>query len=212
MKKKVIATLLISTLATSVFAGCGSEYQQAYDDFQKQVDEQAAEMQKEIDKQVAEITNSSSSEQTADAPDDNVGNIEASQADEPAPDTVEDNQEQTEYPKEVNDISATFYETVRNDSTGNWRLAVIYDGSDLNSYVGDFYKAYVKDDSEVFGIVNLGLKTSTRVSRVMDNWLDVSVMEYQDGEEHDANLLFSGEELSHYWIDMETGEIDTLEE
>ena len=211
MKRKSVVAMLLAISVLS-FAGCGSEYQKAYDEAQAEVDRQAAEMQKEIDKQVAEMTNSSSSEQGTDVPDDNVGNIETSQADEPAPDTVEDNQEQTEYPKEVNDISVTFYKTVRNDSTGNWRLAVIYDGSDLNSYVGDFYKAYVKDDSEVFGIVNLGLKTSTRVSRVMDNWLDVSVMEYQDGEEHDANLLFSGDELSHYWIDMETGEIDTLEE
>lgn len=210
MKKKLVVVLLVSTMIA--IGGCGSEYQKAYDEAQAEVDRQAAEMQKEIDRQVAEMTNGSATEQTADVPEDNVGSIEDVQSEESGPATEEKEPEQEEYPKEVDDISVTFYETVRNDSTGNWRLAVIYDGSDLNSYVGDFYKTYVKEDAEILGIVNLGLKTSTRVSHIMDNWLDVTVMEYQDGEEHDANLLFSGEELSHYWIDMETGEIDTLEE
>lgn len=210
MKKKVITALLISITIASLTA-CGSEeYKQAYSEAQAEMDKQTAEMEKEMaemEKQAEEIMNGKNEEPAAnDAPDTNVG--ESDDKDEAAP--AEEPKE--EYPNEVDGINVTFYESVHNDKTGNWRLAVIYDGSDLNDYVGDFYKAYVKDDSEVFGIVNLGLKTSARISKMYDNWLDVTVTEYQDGEEHDAVKLYSGMELDHYWIDMETGEIDTLEE
>ena len=207
MKKKVIAALLVSVLTVSLASGCGSEYQQAYDDFQKQVDEQAAEMQKEIDKQVAESTS-----ETA-APEPEETETEAPQ------DTASDEEtkDESEAPKtgsyEVDGIDVTYYATVHNDKTGNWRLAVIYDGSDLNDYVADFYKKFVTDESnEVFGIVNLGLKTTTRVDRAMEDWLDISITEYQDGEEHDAAALYGGEQLKHYWINEKTGEVDNLED
>ena len=113
---------------------------------------------------------------------------------------------------EIGGIRVTYYSTVHNDKTGNLRLAVIYDGSDLNSYVADFYKDFVVDDAEILGIVNLGLKTVVRVDEIMEGWLDVTISEYTDGEEHDAIKLFSGDLLNHYWINMETGEIDNLEE
>lgn len=109
---------------------------------------------------------------------------------------------------EVDGISVTYYDTVRNDNTGNWRLAVIADSSDLNDYVVDFYKEYITDDAQLLGIVNLTLNTTTRVKRIMGDWLEVTVMEYQDGEEHDAKMLFGGNVLKTYWINSETGEVD----
>ena len=112
----------------------------------------------------------------------------------------------------IDGINVTYYDDVLNDTTGNWRLAVIADGSDLNDYVVDFYKEFIRDDSEVFGIVNLTQKTSAQISRIDDEWLDISVTEYQPGEEHDAKQLYGGMELGHYRINTKTGEIDNLEE
>ena len=88
---------------------------------------------------------------------------------------------------------------------------MISDSADLKSYVVDYYKFFCRDDSEVHGIVNLGLGTTARISKVMSDTLEVSVLEYQDGEEHDAKLLYSGDELERFWINMETLEVDPIE-
>lgn len=113
---------------------------------------------------------------------------------------------------DVDDISVTYYNEVPNDVTGNWRLGVVYDSTDLKDYVVDYYNYFCRDDNEVHGIVNLGLGTTARISKVMPDTLDVTVMEYVDGEEHDADLLYSGAELERYWINMETGEVDPLDD
>ena len=113
---------------------------------------------------------------------------------------------------EVDGISVNYYSQVPNDATGNWRLGVVYDDTDLKEYVVDYYNYFCRDDIEVHGIVNLGLKTTAAISKVMSDTLDVTVMEYVDGEEHDADLLYSGAELERYWINMETGEVDPVEE
>lgn len=112
---------------------------------------------------------------------------------------------------EINDISVTYYAEIENDATGNWRLAIIDDTSDLKNYVGDFYKKFVTNNSEILGIVNLGLKTTTRISMIMPGTLDITIMEYINGEEHDANILYSGKMLDHFWFNIETGEVDSLD-
>ena len=110
----------------------------------------------------------------------------------------------------INDIDVIFFKNVKNDKTKKWRLAVISDDSDLNDYVIDFYKKFISDKSDIFGIVNTKKSIVANVSNITDDWLDISVTEYQDGEENDASLLFGGKELEHYWINSETGEIDDL--
>ena len=113
---------------------------------------------------------------------------------------------------DLNGINVLYYDSVRNDTTGNWRLGVIYDGSDLKSYVVDYYKFFCRDDSEIHGIVNLGLKTTAQISKITDDTLEITVTEYQDGEEHDANLLYSGPILERYWINTKTLEVDPLDD
>jgi len=130
-------------------------------------------------------------------------------AEKPEPSAPQEDEAETgSGANEVDGISVTYYDTVRNDNTGNWRLAVIADNSDLNDYVVDFYKEYITDDAQLLGIVNLTLNTTTRVKHIMGDWLEVTVMEYQDGEEHDAKMLFGGDVLKTYWINSETGEVD----
>ena len=67
-------------------------------------------------------------------------------------------------------------------------------------------KTYFESDSKVHGIINFNYNTTTKIS-VVGNLLDVTVYEYVDKEEHDAKLLFSGQLLEEYFINLDTGEI-----
>ena len=99
---------------------------------------------------------------------------------------------------------------VRNDVTGNWRIAKIAENIDMKDYALEYYKKYFKSDDEIHAIVNFNNRTTTQIS-VMSNLLDVSVYEYVDKEEHDAKLLFSGMLLKEYHINMDTGEIEEVQ-
>lgn len=99
---------------------------------------------------------------------------------------------------------------VRNDVTGNWRIATIAENIEMQDYALDYYKEYFKSDDEIHAIVNFNYKTTTKIS-VMGNLLDVSVYEYVDKEEHDAKLLFSGMLLKEYHVNKDTGEIEEIQ-
>ena len=99
---------------------------------------------------------------------------------------------------------------VRNDVTGNWRIATIAENIEMQDYALDYYKEYFKSDDEIHAIVNFNYKTTTKIS-VMGNLLDVSVYEYVDKEEHDAKLLFSGKLLKEYRRTADDGDIDADE-
>lgn len=186
MKRKKMALVYLVAVMALLVCGCGSSsYNEAFKEEQKQVKEEAGGETSDVKQDTSE---NDQKETTVQAEDESKASEGGSYT--------------------VDGISVYYNTSVINDKTGNWRLAVISDGSDLNDYVVDFYKKFVTDDSEVFGIVNLGLRTVTRVSHVMEDWLDVRVTEYRDGEEHDANELYGGTMLKHYWINSETGEID----
>lgn len=199
MKKKLLSVALAFTLLFSV-SGCGSTSSDEASDQPQQetVETSKVETEPEAPTEAPEEPSEESQEPT----------------ETPAPtetDATEDGPVSTgSY--EVDGISVTYYANVRNDTTGNWRLGVIYDSSDLNSYVVDYYNFFCRDDSEIHGIVNLGTETTVRISKVMSDTLEISVMEYVDGEEHDAKLLYSGDELERYWINMDTLEVDPIED
>lgn len=98
---------------------------------------------------------------------------------------------------------------VRNDVTGNWRIATIAENIDMKDYALDYYKENFKSDKEIHAIVNFNYNTTTRIA-VMGNALDVSVYEYVSKEEYDAKLLFSGMLLKEFYIDRETGKITEI--
>ena len=104
-------------------------------------------------------------------------------------DTISSAEQQTE--EKQNESTAkddiSFVVTnVPNDVTGNWRIASIAENIEMQDYALDYYKEYFKSDDEIHAIVNFNYKTTTKIS-VMGNLLDVSVYEYVDKEEHDAN-------------------------
>ena len=71
------------------------------------------------------------------------------------------------------------------------------------------YKKYFSNNTEIHAIVNFTHNTTAKLT-VMGNILDVSIYEYVDNEEHDANLLFSGMLLKQYFVYMDTGEIEEI--
>lgn len=98
---------------------------------------------------------------------------------------------------------------VRNDKIGNWRISLIAENIEMQNCALDYYKHYFKDDKEIHAIVNFNYNTTTKIS-VVGNKLDVSVFEYVKKEEHDANLLFSGQLLKEYLVDKETGAVEEV--
>lgn len=109
----------------------------------------------------------------------------------------------------LGDLDPTFYKNVRDDVTGNWRVYVCYTNSDILQYAAQYYDAYFESDSEIHFIVNLYLRTTTRLS-VSGTWLFVSTYEYTDGEEHSAKQLPSGMLLAKHIVYMDTGEIEDV--
>ena len=100
---------------------------------------------------------------------------------------------------------------VRNDVTGNWRIATIAESIEIQNYALDYYNKYFEGDDEFHAIVNFTYNTTSKIS-VMGNLLDVTIYEYVDKEEHDAKLLFSGMVLDEYFIDIDSGEILNAQE
>ena len=113
------------------------------------------------------------------------------------------NSEYTDYLKD--DIGILFYDSVRNDVTGNWHNAICYTSIIIDEYAYPYYKTYFKDDSEIHFISNLGLKTTSMLS-VSGTSLHVTTFEYIDKEEHDAKILGSGTKLNEFYINLENGE------
>lgn len=97
---------------------------------------------------------------------------------------------------------------VRNDKTGKWRIATVTSSTPQDEYAYEYYLRYMKDNSEGFNslfIVNRTLNTTTQILDL--GTIYVSVHEYVEGEERDADLLNTGLELDEYSIDPETGEV-----
>ena len=113
--------------------------------------------------------------------------------------------------KDFGDLHAVYYESVNNDTTGNWRLAVISENVDIQDYIFSYYQKYFKADEEVHGIVNLGRNVTTRINK-SGNWLLVSEYDYVDGEEHDAKILYSGTPLQSYIVYTDNGDIEAAED
>jgi len=99
---------------------------------------------------------------------------------------------------------------VRNDVTGNWRIATIAESIELQNYAIDYYNKYFKSDEEIHAIVNFTYNTTTKIT-VVGNLLDVTVYEYVDKGEHDAKLLFSGMLLKEYHVNRNSGAIEEIQ-
>ena len=113
---------------------------------------------------------------------------------------------------EIDDLKFYYKNNVPYDEGGHMRISVIYDDTDLNEYAADYFDFFYRDPTEIHYIVNLGLKTTTRIDKFLDDQLYITVYEYVDGEENKGNLTASGDILQEYLLNKETGEVDPVED
>lgn len=114
-----------------------------------------------------------------------------------------------QFSKEIGDGTILFDTSVRNDTTGRWRLMRIASSKNILDYAVDYYKAYFESDDEIHFVVNFSLNTTTVIARYAD-YLDITIHEYVKGEEHDAKILGGGDVLKEYWVYIDSGEIVDL--
>ena len=110
---------------------------------------------------------------------------------------------------ETDEVFVSFSDSVRNDVTGNWRLAKLSSGINVADYALDYYKNYFKNDDEIHAIVNFGNRTTTKVS-VSKTFgvIGLTIHEYVDKEEHDAKELFGGKVIESYNVYLDNGDIE----
>ena len=112
--------------------------------------------------------------------------------------------------KDFKNISTSKPTKVRNDVTGNWKLSTIATTDNILEYAKSYYDNNFTSDDEIHAIVNFTLNTTACVSSLFDNIINVTIHEYVDKEEHDANKLFSGMVLGDYWIYLDNGDIEKI--
>lgn len=112
--------------------------------------------------------------------------------------------------KDFKNISTSKPTKVRNDVTGNWKLSKIATTDNILEYAKSYYDTNFTSDDEIHAIVNFTLNTTACVSSLFDNIINVTIHEYVDKEEHDANKLFSGMVLGDYWIYLDNGDIEKI--
>ena len=111
---------------------------------------------------------------------------------------------------ELGEVEPTWYKSVRNDKTGNWRMLVVYTNKVMDGPLTiDYCDAYWEDESEVHFIVNLYLKTTTVIHKYGDVAY-VTIHEYQDGEEHDAIKLAGGMVYSEFSVNLTTRDVEEI--
>lgn len=112
--------------------------------------------------------------------------------------------------KDFKNISTSKPTKVRNDVTCNWKLSTIATTDNILEYAKNYYDNNFTSDDEIHAIVNFTLNTTACVSSLFDNIINVTIHEYVDKEEHDANKLFSGMVLGDYWIYLDNGDIEKI--
>lgn len=112
--------------------------------------------------------------------------------------------------KDVNDLDVTFRDSIREDSTGNWRLAMASTSEDFLSYAASYYENYFKSDDETHFFINTTLGTTASVTKLAD-MLCVYMYDHVEGEEHSAKKIPEGTYLGQYWIYLDNGDIEKIE-
>lgn len=191
MKNKILSLLLLSSL---LFTGCGATNSTS-----------APALDAAIKSETTEVKPTEISSETV---------VQYSEESTPSTETEA---VQSEIPTaiksgnyEIDGIDFLFSDSVRNDVTGNWRISLISDSATPETYALDYYNTLFSSDDEIHAIVNFSLNTTTKISVLYAGVLDVTVLEYVDGEEHDAKKLFGGSLLKEYWVHTDTGEIEEL--
>ena len=117
---------------------------------------------------------------------------------------------QSPTPENTTGIDFNYCGTVKNDVTGNWRLAKVNTDSTPLEYALEYYNNYFESNNEIHAIINYDSNTTVRIQVLLSTLLSVTELKHIEGEENDAKLLFSGDVIEDYVISIETGEIVDL--
>lgn len=238
LHNKIILVLLIGLLAASGLIGCGDKSSPANTSPTSEIESEISMVSKELPTESNTSSEISEPEPESTEPNNIESTLEASTTPETttepesessiASETTTEPESESEIfstevehrtgediigisEKDISDISLTYYDKVKNDVTGKWRLAVISEDIDIQDYIFSYYKKYYKNDSEIHGIVNRYKKITTRINYFY-GMLFVTELTYVDGEEHDAKLLFSGTPIKSYIVYTDNGDIAKDEE
>lgn len=99
---------------------------------------------------------------------------------------------------------------VPNDVTESWKYVTTALSTDFTEYDLSYYNTYFSDNKEIHAIINFTNNTTAKIS-VIGNMLDVTIYEYVDKEEHDADLLYSGKLLKEYFVYIDNGDIEEVQ-
>lgn len=210
MKLKVL--ILSMCLSAAVLSGCGMT-----EEFSNALDEQKQLIEEEKEKQEENINSMLAGED--DPAEEFKNETEKPQAESLEQEAEQESEPQEDSKKEIasgaHEIAGAdffFSRSVNNDVTGKWRISTVNTSMSTEEYAADYYKELFSSDEEIHGVVNFALNTTSRITVLDPKTLDVTILEYVDGEEHDAKELFSGMVLAEYTVDIETGQASRLDE
>lgn len=113
--------------------------------------------------------------------------------------------------KDIHDTGEDFScSRIDNDVTGSWRVSTIANSDvQMEEYALSFHKWKIHSDKEIHAVINFSLNTTTKIM-VQGDVLVVDVYDYVSGEEHDADLMFSGTQLKEYFVYLDNGDIEEI--
>lgn len=110
-------------------------------------------------------------------------------------------------------ITFDYCGNVKNDKTGKWRLSKVNSALDVTEYALYYYKNYFKSDDEIHAIINYSNDTTIRIRTISAlGLLDVTTLTHIQGEENNADILFGGDVINSYMINIKSGELVDPEE
>lgn len=112
-----------------------------------------------------------------------------------------------ELPDELKDLRLT---DVRNDKTGKWRKVVSSKNFNMPENAIAYAEEYMEED-EIHWLVSFATNTTTSIREDL-GMLFVTIYEYEEKSEHDANKINNGMILGEYNIYLDSGKIEDLDE
>ena len=108
-------------------------------------------------------------------------------------------------PEGISDLNVS---DVRNDDTGKFKKVVTSSDINMPENAVAYYNEYM-EDGEIHYIIDFSKNTTTALNN-MSGQLFVTITEYVDKEEHDANVIGSGMILADYIVSIENGTFEEL--
>ena len=125
------------------------------------------------------------------------------------PEQIEEQLKEGQIGKNIDDFNVTYTDSVINDATGKWSYILIAENIDIREYAWSAFANYAKGNEGVLAVINFTLNTTTCI-KDLGGFLDVSTYEYVKGEEHDANIMYTGQLLSEDFV-YDDGKVENIQ-